>query len=377
MEICVLCQNPTAPRDPFCSSCGHARIVESLRAAPKERPPWFEKVVMGVVALIGLWLIVTVAVAFLREAKALRRARAALEAHDAHTAFEWVSPFVASHQKNVEARYLAGASAIMTNQPKEATKHYLALVGMGKAKKVVERVERLEAVLHNQIPVNAALLPCGQSGYAEFYELHKSLGEKFRETLVRSGASVARKCVGSNQRSIANEPGYWLINEQKLDPEFVVSSLYLDPLRPALENGQYVLAGNLAVQGTLLWPEATPKVDEIFKVVRHKAAQTAEEMLGLCNGLNSESRRGRSICYPESAPETVASYRDAWGNPVYYYPFSKNERTQCYTGFQLISLGADARQTPGDTSTAAMDITCVYQWGRGRIKSPDEFWLSP
>lgn len=379
MQECTLCHHSTAPEDPFCSFCGHARIVESLQV-PVVRPPWFEKVLMAGTAIVGVWLIITVGVAFLREAKAVRRTRAALEANDAPQAYGWISPFVKSHPKHAEALYLAGISAVKTNRPKEAAAHYSTLVSMGEDKAAMERSSRLETIYHEQILVKASRLQCGQSPYQTFYEAYDVLGEKFRDTLVRSGASVARKCVGSDRASRANEPGYWLIHEKKFDPEFVVSTLYIGPLKSAFEQGQYQLARDLAEQGMRLWPKAKAQIDDMLGEIRNQFAKNLEGIQDLCSSLGNdpELRRGGSVCFPASPPAAVINHRDSWGNPVIYEPFSLDEETQCYRGFELISLGVDARETPADTATPAMEIRCRYEWGRPRLSPrPDRFWLPP
>lgn len=374
MQTCALCQNPTAPRDPFCSICGHARIVESLRAST-DRPPWSERALVAGAAIIGIWLIITLGVAFLREAKAVRRAREALALDNVDLAYHWISPFVPTHQDHIEALFIAGVAAMKTSRPEEAQAHYFKLGAMTEEEDAVERKRQLEEVYHDQIPKNAALLECGQSPYEQFYESYNALGDQFRNTIVRSGAAVARKCVGSRQRGMANEPGYWLINAKGIDPELVVRSLYLEPIKPALERGQYLLAANLALQGLGLWPEARTTIDELFSDIREQTGQAVVGLQDLCSKVNSEYHQGRSSCFPETAPDLVTTFRDAWGNPVYYAPL--HQWRECYSGFQLVSLGADAKPSPNDTETAATDIICSYQWDRRQWRGPDRFWLPP
>jgi hypothetical protein len=328
--------------------------------------------------IVGAWFLVTVGVAFLREAKALRRARAALEAGHADRAYNWAAPFVASHQHHVEGLYLAGSSAIKTGRLQEATAHYSKLSSMN-GKKAAERIGRLEATYHEQILQDVGELSCGQSHYASYYESCMSLGEKFHDTLVRGASHLTRKCAGSDNPSIANEPGYWLIDEKDLDPEYVVNALYIEPMKSVLEGGRYQLARHLGVQGIGLWSDAEPVVDEVLSRIRSQVAENIEEIQDLCSsvGKDPEHRRGGTPCFPASSPTDVTSRQDVWGNALLYIPSSLNRATQCYGEFKLTSLGVDARQTPDDTSSPAMEFTCRYRWGRSHLQTPERFWLPP
>ncbi len=376
MQACALCHHPTVLADPFCATCGHPRIAESLEV-PVKRPPWLDQAILAGAAVVGVWLIITAGVAFLREAKALRWARAALEANDAGRAYRLVSPFVASHPRHAEALFLAGSSAIKTGRPQEAVAHYSTLVSLGEDKDAIERTGRLEAVYQKQILMNASRLDCGQSGYAQLYEAYATLGEPFRDTLFRSAASVASKCVVTGSRRKLNEPAYWLIHEKNLDPESVVTALYVEPLKPTLERGQYQLARELARQGMSQWPQVKPQIDDIFSETRNRVARTVEGIQHLCANLveDPEFRQGRSACFPASPPAAVTEQQDGWGNPVAYTPLALRAETQCYRGFELISLGADGKRTPDGALTAAMEISCRYERGRQRLKSPDRFWF--
>ncbi len=376
MQTCALCHQSPAAADPFCANCDHPRIAESLMA-PVQRPPWFDQAVRAGAAIVGVWLLITVGVAFLREAKALRWARTALEANDPARAYGLVSPFVAAHPKHAEARYLAGSAAIKTGRSQEAVAHYSTLVSLGEGKDV-ERIGRLEAIYQKQIVMNASRLACGQSEYAQFYDTYAALGERFHETLVRSGANMAGRCVLSRNPRQRNEPAYWLIHEKKLDAGVVVASLYVEPVKPTLERGEYQLARALAGQATSLWAQAEAQIDDILGETRERVARTVDGIRDLCASLvvEPEFRQGRSACFPASPPAAVTELRDGWGNPVAYTPLSLRAETQCHRGFELRSLGADVKLTPNSADTPDMEITCRYEprRGRQRLRSPDKFW---
>lgn len=377
MQMCTQCHRATADESPYCTSCGHERIAESL-VAHQEPPGWYDQAAKAAAIAVGVWLLVTVGVAFLREAKALRWARAALEANEAEKAYGLVSPFLAAHPDDAEALFLAGSSALRSRRPRRAIEHYSALVRL-EDKDAVERAQRLEAVYNDEIPRLAAVLSCGQRPFAEFFESFEVLGTAFDDALLHSAASVAKKCVLEGTDRIANEPGFWLIHDKQLDAERVVTTVYVEPIGAAIEQGSYVLARSLAEQGTSLWPQAAPRVDALLNETRARVGATLEVIRDTLALVSEDAafRVGRSRCFPISPPDAVKAKRDAWGNPLTYAPGSLAWNSQCYQAFEVTSLGADGKATPDDRGfTPDMDLTCAYtRSGREQCNLRDRFWL--
>lgn len=376
MSTCALCNQETDALEPYCGTCGHGRITESLQA-PVDRPAWVDQALAAVAMALAFWFTVTVGVAFLREAKALRRARAALELPDPAAAYPWVAPFVAAHPDHPEALFLAGQAAIGTDRPAEALAHFFKLEGMTKNEGAQERAARLADVYRQQIPARAQGVACGQSNYADFHRAYEPLGEPFFESFMSAAAVVARKCVMMDEPQLANEPAFWLIHELGLDTERVVDTLYVEPLGPALQEGELELARRLAIQAVEQLPSAKPRIDGLLQDTRTRVAATLETLESVCSSLRREPayRQGRSTCFPATAPPAVAEHRDGWGAPLLYSALAASEGSECHPGFSVVSRGADKRVTPGDSSTPAMDITCTYnRWQGDGWARPDRFW---
>ena len=99
MERCPRCSEAIESAWAYCPACGRSRILESLRA-PVKTPDWQYKVLRSLIAVLAVWLAVTIGVAFLREAKAVRDARKLLESGKAQEAWSTLEPFLAEHPEH-------------------------------------------------------------------------------------------------------------------------------------------------------------------------------------------------------------------------------------------------------------------------------------
>src|SRR4051794_37254530 len=89
----------------YCAVCGRPRIVEGLRAPVAQRP-WMSFAWRGVIVLFSIWLLVTVGIASLREAKAVRDSRKLLEEKRNQEAWSLLDPFLKTHPEHLQALFL-------------------------------------------------------------------------------------------------------------------------------------------------------------------------------------------------------------------------------------------------------------------------------
>lgn len=105
MERCPRCSEAIESVWAYCPTCGRSRILESLRV-PVKTPDWQYKVLRSLILVLGVWLMVTIGVAFLREAKAVRDARQLLATGKPQEAWNSLAPFLEEHPKHEQALYL-------------------------------------------------------------------------------------------------------------------------------------------------------------------------------------------------------------------------------------------------------------------------------
>ena len=381
MQTCTLCRQNTSAADSFCASCGHSRIVESLRA-PAGWPPWIDRALLILISIIGFWFLINLGVAFLREAKAIRWSRAALEAKQHQKAQALINPFLERRPDHLEALYLSGASALGANQMDVAEKRFLKLMSFANDERAKRKVEQLSGLYRAKLAKLAPKLECGQKPFKDFFTHYEALGTHLHDGLLKAAAALARKCALSSHPSIANEPGFWLIHEKEWDAEVVVNTLYLKPIQPALDNGSYRLAMGLAIQAQSLNPGSKPQVDALFTDIRGDVSENLSRLEKACAAIakDPQFRKGRSTCYPPKAPAVLADHQDPWGKSFRYSPTNNYGAVAsgqtCNQGFRLTSLGIDSKLSPKAEGTPDADVTCRPGW-RGRVQletAPGPFW---
>lgn len=382
MAQCRLCKKTVDDRDPFCRFCGNSRISDSLKAPSKE-PWWLDRVMLIGAGIVALAFVFTVGVAFLREARALRWSRAALEGHDYPRAYILLKPFVERHPEHVEALFLSGQASLGIQRADEANEHYVALKGMTKPKQAVVKASELREIYRQMLVSQAGQLACGQSQFALFYETYRDWDEEFHESLLQGAAELARLCVSSQQQGVANEPGFWLIHEAGLDSRTVVDELYLVPARRSAEQGEYRLARQLAMQSQSLEPETGEEIDRLVEEPREKFSTTVENLQDLCVKLakDPEYRQSGRWCFPETPPTSVIDFRDAWGGSASYEPLPAPQDGACRGGFRLISWAPEGEPSALETRVPEPQkqppIVLSYRSGIGgcRKERIEDFWL--
>ncbi len=379
MQECTQCHRATPAASPFCTVCDHERIPESL-LAPRTLRARSVHAFEGAAAVVGLWLIVTVGVAFLREAQALRWSREDLAAGRAEKAYDRVSPFLAAKPKHTEALLLAGRAGVRSGRIEAAVAHYATLEAID-SRASRKRTKRLRATFDEELPSVASALPCGQADFAALFELFDPVAQTFRETLMQAASALTMKCIIDQNPRVANEPGYWLIHAKGFDPQPVTTQLFIEPIASSIENENFLQARRLAEVGTSLWPASEKRFDEALSETRSRVGLTMDLVRTMVAEMSKDPafRQGSSRCFPAAAPAAVIARRDAWGNPLTYTPAAPDRRQpECHRAFALTSMGADGKKTAADASTPAADLSCmVTQWGREECDRIDRFWLPP
>ncbi|HWN44853.1 MAG TPA: hypothetical protein VNW71_21700 [Thermoanaerobaculia bacterium] len=118
MERCPRCSEAIESVWAYCPTCGRSRILESLRV-PVKTPDWQYKVLRSLILVLGVWLVVTIGVAFLREAKAVRDARQLLATGKPQEAWNTLEPFLREHPEHEQALFLCTeANIVLGDLPK-------------------------------------------------------------------------------------------------------------------------------------------------------------------------------------------------------------------------------------------------------------------
>jgi hypothetical protein len=112
MERCPRCSEAIESSWAYCPACGRSRILESLRVSAKI-PDWHYKVLRSLILVLAVWLMVTIGVAFLREAKAVRDTRQLLESGEAQQAWNTLAPFLAEHPEHEQALFLCAKANVL------------------------------------------------------------------------------------------------------------------------------------------------------------------------------------------------------------------------------------------------------------------------
>ena len=168
METCPRCSEAVEPGWAYCPQCGRSRILESLRS-PSREPRWHREVLRGLVMGFSIWLVVTLGVAFLREAKAVRDARELLEEGDAQRAWQVLEPFLQSHPEHKQALFLCVRANVELANPVKA----------GECSSGIPKLApELAATLGPRVEQQAIAAGCDASAFQAWFELAGKLGEE-------------------------------------------------------------------------------------------------------------------------------------------------------------------------------------------------------
>jgi len=368
MSTCPQCAHGIPSEAPYCSNCGRPRMIESL-LAPRERPAW-QAGFWNTVAVVGIGLfLITSSVAFLREAKAVRVARQALDSDRPELAKEILTAFLARHRDHEEALVLASLAGARTDDLEEAATRRVAL-----EKLAPERLDDLDPKIEQAIEAAIFKRGCNTHNLFGYYDSAGALGEDFHPIVLSSFQETARRCLTSKHEDQGRALIAGLLERGVGDS--LIEETYFAPLREALSAGRYEQAERLGRGVAPFSAEAKDTVDEILEPVRSKIETSRRNLASTCREIRAApgSRVGRFWCFPKSPPRSVADVHDGWGRPLRYRALQLDTTLQCHQGFEIVSYGADGDESPNANGYPDADLFCRFTGGREQWQLPDSFW---
>jgi tetratricopeptide (TPR) repeat protein len=369
MPSCPRCLALTPDDLAYCTVCGRSRIVESLRA-PKTPPAWLRPLQLTVLSLLCVWLLVTLGVAFLREARAVREARKLLAEQQPQKAWEWLEPFLKDNPRHAQGLLLGGEAAIQIGRMADAKQCLTTLIAVD-AKLGAQLGAEDRALLAQQ----ARTIGCDTGAYARLLESSAELGEPYLAGVIDSVDAVVEACYRQRQ-------DWWGIQQvsgllsQYGQPHDLLHKGYAPAIGRELAQGHYATARSMAMRALQLDRDGYDEVAKILGAERERVAATSRTLGELCRKLESDPRyrTGGGWCFPAAPPMEVQAAKDAWGKSFRYVAFAPAAGQTCYTGAAVVSYGAAARLVRGDRQSPAGGIVCRVSAGAESWNHPDRFW---
>jgi hypothetical protein len=252
MEHCPRCSEIVEPGWAYCPLCGRSRILESLRS-PSRVAKWHREVLNGLVVGFAIWLVVTFAVAFFREAKAVRDARRLLEGGEPQAAWQALDPFLQSHPHHKQALFLCVEANVKLGNPAKAGECLDSAPTM--AAKLEERLGPLVAQ-------QAAAASCDSATFEKWFELAEKLGEEKVKDVERALIALLPKCSG------IEEPSKMFAFLVQKNRAMEMVSLVFVPLIEGQDNDW--AARELAEEAVKLAPEGKEAIDAAMERRRER-----------------------------------------------------------------------------------------------------------
>jgi hypothetical protein len=320
--------------------------------------------------VLSLWLIVTLGVAFLREAKAVRDARPLLAAGKAQEAWTLLGPFLQSHPRHEQGLLLGGQATIRLNQ-------------MTEAKQFIETLTEISPELGKQLgddyrqflSQKAQAVGCNPDAFLQLLSSAQSLGDSFPKSVTAGFGGVAEACqkAGSGWTSVhlASQ-----LTDLGMGADLIKKG-YVPAIGRALGQARYGDAKALAQQAVQAVPAEIGEVKKVLDGERAKVAATIKTLSGLCQSLKNDPRYhpGDSWCLPEIPPAAAQRARDAWGKSFVYTAFAPNPGQTCHPGASFTSHGASQAAEGEERQSPAAGITCSFAYGSESWQVPERYWL--
>jgi len=375
MERCPRCALVGEAGWAYCPACGRTRILESLRA-PVVQPAWLHQAWRALVFVASLWLVVTVAVAFIREAKAVRDSRALLAEGKSQEAWRILQPFLSDHPEHKQALFLCGKATIRLGLRAEP-KQCLQQVDKLSPELAKELREDYGQILTRQ----SRSLNCDAKAFEALLDWGDELGANFAGNILGGLDGVVRACrAAQNERELMGLASALAARGKAMS---LIERGYVPAIGMALAQARYQDAEGLAQQAVRLVPEGKKAVEEALKPERQKVAATTETLQRLRDVLKSDprNRSGAFWCFPNDVPPAVQSARDGWGNAILYrpqggqIPASDQPDKACWQGFVLTSYGGDGVETQRDwQQNPDAEIVYSFSYGGESWQIPNRFW---
>lgn len=372
MPNCPRCLALTNDDFAYCGVCGRPRIVESLRA-PRIPPDWLRPLQLILLGGLSLWLVVTLGVAFLREAKAVRDARTFLAAGNPQQdqqAWALLGPFLQEHPQHEQGLLLGGQAAFRLNQMTEA-KQYLGTLTELSPELGKQLGDEYRAVLAARVRAAG----CEASAFAQVLGSAQALGDPFPASLTDGLSGVFEACQKAGN--------YWTsiqiasqVAEQGLGADLIKKG-YVPAIGRALGQARYGDAKALTQQAVQAVPSEIGEIKKVMDAERAKVASTIKTLSGLCQNLKNDPRYhpGDSWCLPEIPPAAAQSAKDGWGKSFRYTAFAADPSQTCHPGASFTSYGAAGQPTEGAGQSPAAGIACSFAYGSVSWQLPERYWL--
>jgi tetratricopeptide (TPR) repeat protein len=370
MSSCPRCFALIDGGSTYCGVCGRPRIAEGLRAAVV-RPAWFHPAMQALAGVVALWLLVTIGVAFLREARAVRLSRKLLEEGRAPDAWSLLMPFLPDHPTHRQALFLCGKATIR-----------LGIERRAEAKQCLERLKEqspelskeLEGDYSKTLTQQARELGCDVRRFEQLLASAEEIGPPYEESVLDGLDGIVDAC-----RTVHDESTPWNLAQvlaKKNQSASLAEKGYVPAINGALAVGRYADAKALAQQAVRVVPAGAATVEAALDGERNKVSKTVETISQLCTSLRADARYhpGNTWCFPATPPTTVQSAKDGWGRAVAYSPLAPDSSQTCYQSFMLTSLGGDGIPTKGDSRSPAAEIVCRFGSGGESWQTPNEYW---
>ncbi len=371
MERCPRCSSFVDTGRAYCQTCNRSRILESLRA-PWSRPAWQDQAWRGATVVVSLWLVVTVAVAFLREAKAVRDSRQHLAAAQPELAWARLEPFLKDHPRHRQALLLCGKATVRLDRRTEA-KDCLDRLD----KRSPELAQELRKDYAEVLPEVTRKLVCQAAAFQERLAWAGTLGAGFDSHVIAGLDGVVATCRATQASSEIAKIAESLAEQGRAVA--LVERGYVPAIQQAMRKRQYDEAKVLARQAGSLVPAGAAAVDAALDGERRKVSATMVTLRQLVTALRADQsfRAGSQGCFPETAPAVVQAARDGWGSPVQYNPenaYDAPSGKRCHYGFTLFSshAGVEAAQENGQGTPAMLYCNGYVQWENCQF--PERFW---
>lgn len=367
MPNCPRCQTLTNDDFAYCGACGLPRIVESLRA-PRLPPEWLRPLQLILLGVLTLWLVVTLGVAYLREAKAVRDARTLLSDGKPQEAWTLLGPFLQEHPRHKQGLLLGGQATIRLDQVKEAKQFLGTLTEISP-----ELGKQLGDDYRQTLTQRAQAVGCDAPAFLKVLSSAQSLGDSFPDSVTASLGGFVEACQKSGD-TWGQVP--YQLAEQGLRTDLIRKG-YVPAIGRALGQARYSDAKALAQQAVRAAPDEIGEIKKVLDSERAKVAATIKTLSGLCQSLKNDPRYhpGDSWCLPEIPPAGAQRARDAWGKSFVYTAFAPNPGQTCHPGASFTSYGAGQATEGEERQSPAAGITCSFAYGSESWQVPERYWL--
>lgn len=369
MSSCPRCLTVTEPGTAYCGACGKPRITEDLRT-PTVRPDWQNAAWEALILLFSIWLVVTAAVAYLREARAVRVAREQLTQGKNQEAWSLLAPFLEREPNHLQALFLCGKATVRLDLRAEMQRclDQLRVASPDLAKD-------LETEARQVLSDKARALGCAPAPFLDLLAWAGQIEPSIATRMIANLDGIVEAC-----RSAGADDQVNLIAASFSESGQVQSLMekgYDPAIRKALAQARYGDAEVLAQKAIRLFPNTAAGVAAILEPERRKVTSTLTTLRELSSKLKTDPQiyGDFSWCFPLAAPQEIRTARDGWGREIIYHPRGEADGQGCYTGFTIMSLGSDGQKTPTLEPTPIQDIICWFSISQGEAcQEPSRFW---